>query len=250
MEEIITINDQQYKINTPTILTQAQRTEVIAKLSKTIGCTSCEGNNSSRISTLTASCPTSPIKRTSTKDIPCTIDNASSLTPGYVYKLYTYDLLYATYPTSGTTTLTSYTFANVPFNTAGTSVPVKLEVTDSCTGNTIGSCNCNLVIEDPVVNNVTVDYVSPCTGSIIIGSTCTLSTTCKDQFDTAISCGTPTWTSRDTTIATVSSTGVVTGVSIGTARIYATVSGINSSDKNVDVTAVPCTLPTCSFTIT
>jgi len=238
MEELITVNGQQYRLETNVSLTQQQKAQIIKQLNE---------QHRNNIVTL-ATCTTSPIKRTSTKNIPCTIDNASVLTPGYIYKLYINNVLYATYPTSGTTTLISYTFQDVAFNTADASIPVKLEVTDSCVGGTTGTDTCNVSVEDPIIDTVTI---SGCTTSINIGGRCTLISSCTDQFGESITCPVLTWTSSNTSVAFVQSVtvseAVIEGVSAGTVRITATVGG-KSNYKDVTVIST-CTQPSCSFSI-
>jgi large repetitive protein len=64
--------------------------------------------------------------------------------------------------------------------------------------------------------------------SITVGSTAQLTAVAYDQTGAQLTGVTFQWSSSDKTIATVSSTGVVTGVAVGSARISAlagTVSG-------------------------
>jgi hypothetical protein len=55
------------------------------------------------------------------------------------------------------------------------------------------------------------------------------SASCKDQYGAAISCGTVSWASSNTGVATVTSAGLATGVAAGTATITATASGKTGS---------------------
>ena len=247
MEEIITVNGIEYKMETSAPLTQEQKNEVIKQVSiKSTDCSTCGGNNTNNIATLVTTCA-SPIKRGTTKNIPTTIDNAANLTSPFVYRLYTYGTLYATYPTTGTTTSTSYTFPNVPFNTAQASVEVKLTITDSCTGSTAGATTCNVAVQDPALDVVTALDPNNCSYPLNIGNTCTLTTTCTDQFGAAILCGTMTWSSNNTAIATVNSTtGVVTGVSVGSTTIKATAANGKFGLISVQIS---CATPACSFTL-
>ena len=72
------------------------------------------------------------------------------------------------------------------------------------------------------VSSVTV---SPATANVAIGSTTQLSATLKDASGVTLTGRVVTWSSSQTTIATVSPTGLVTGVSGGTATITATSEG-------------------------
>jgi len=238
MEEIVTVNGQQYILNTPTTLTQAQRNEVIRQLStQTVGCSSCGDNN---ISTLATGCPTTVIPAKTTKTFNCT---ASGGTGAYTYTLTIGTAIYTSATGIGGSWSQSHTF-----DTVGTITPVSLKVVDTCTGTTLSctdSCPSGIIVQDPEIASVTL---SGCTSSIQIGATCTLSATCKDQFGASILCQAPTWFSTEPLIATVLN-GVVTGKSAGTTRISATSGGIPSNSVTVTVTAIPCTLPTCSFTI-
>ncbi len=77
--------------------------------------------------------------------------------------------------------------------------------------------------------------VSPSTKTLTsVGDTVTVSATVKDAGGTAISGATVTWSSSDTTVATVSSAGLVTAVADGTATITAT-SGSASATSAVTV---------------
>jgi len=67
--------------------------------------------------------------------------------------------------------------------------------------------------------------VSPATANVAIGSTTQLSATLKDASGVTLTGRVVTWSSSQTTVATVSPTGLVTGVSGGTATITATSEG-------------------------
>ena len=87
------------------------------------------------------------------------------------------------------------------------------------------------------INTVTINDPNTCASTIPVNGTCTLTTTCTDQFGASISCGTPTWSSNNTAIATVNSTtGVVTGVSVGSTTIKATATNGKYGSKTVTVT--------------
>ena len=256
MEEIITVNGQQYKINTSASLTQEQLNNVIRQLQTTqpTGCLSCGGSNNI-IASLAVTCPPSPgIKRGTTKNIVATVDNPTSLTFPWTYKIYTYGstTAYASFTETVSTTY-SHTFSNVPFNTNtdGTSTVVKLEVTDSCVGSTfIGTSSCGFIVADPILTTVTVTNPNTCKDTIrVSGATCQLGYTCTDQFGGTITCTAPAWTTTPGTGSVTVSAGLVTGVTAGTATVTATTGGKSGS---LDVTVLPatCTTPTCGFTIT
>ena len=80
----------------------------------------------------------------------------------------------------------------------------------------------------------------------------------KEQFiaigtysDTAYTAITPqvTWTSSDTSVATISSGGLVTGVGVGITDITATFSGITSPAEILTVVSLTSTTPTTSTAI-
>ncbi len=93
--------------------------------------------------------------------------------------------------------------------------------------------------------------ISGCSSPINIGSTCILTASCTDQFGGSIACPTLHWASGNTSIATVSSSGVVQGVSAGTVNIDATDEATGLTSNNIDVTVNPpaCVQPSCGFTI-
>lgn len=79
--------------------------------------------------------------------------------------------------------------------------------------------------------------VSPATASVASGSTQTFTAAPKDQFGNPI-IATVTWSSSDTTVGTISSSGVFTALKAGTTKITAT-SGQVSGSASATVTAVP-----------
>jgi hypothetical protein len=83
----------------------------------------------------------------------------------------------------------------------------------------------------PVVSTVTV---SPSTATADVGLTVSLSATASDQYGDVMTGKTATWTSSNTSIATVGSTGVVRGVDGGQATITATIDGVNGT-ATIDV---------------
>jgi hypothetical protein len=93
---------------------------------------------------------------------------------------------------------------------------------------------------------VSVSVGAP-TGPILVGATTTLTATAKDASGNTVSGAAIAWTSSSDAIATVSSSGVVTGVAPGTATITATSNGksgtaavtVNSKIVNFTATLIP-----------
>jgi hypothetical protein len=83
--------------------------------------------------------------------------------------------------------------------------------------------------------------VAPAAASIPVGGTAALTATPRNLNgqDMTGSVGAPSWSSSNAAVATVSSAGVVTGVSAGTATITATVEGVSGSSA---VTVAPATV--------
>jgi len=87
--------------------------------------------------------------------------------------------------------------------------------------------------------------ITPSTLSVVVGTTGPLTATVKDAAGNVLTGRTVTWAAAPTAVATVSSTGVVTGESVGTATITAT-SGSASGTATVTVTPVPVATVTVS----
>ncbi len=100
------------------------------------------------------------------------------------------------------------------------------------------------------VTNVPVASVavSPATASVPVGQTVQLTATPKDANGNSLSGRTVTWASSNTAIATVSGSGLVTGVTAGAATITATSEG-KSGTSAITVTA-PAPAPVASVTVT
>lgn len=237
MEEIIDINGQQYKLESITPLTQEQRNEVIRQLSKT---NFSSHNNKNNISTLASNCPSSPIPVGTTKTFNCT---ASAGNGSYIYTLTIGTDVY----TSGATGIGNSWSKSHTFNTPGTITPIHLKVVDTCTGTTLyaeDSCASGIIVQTRTLATITL---SGCASAIGIGTTCQLTASCLDQFGAAFTCPSFTWTSSDTNIATVNSTGLITGIANGTITITATLGTITGT-KSITV-QTSCTTPGCGFTI-
>ncbi len=108
MEELISVNGKDYIINTSFPLTNEQRNEVILQLQLT-------QSHHSIISLGTPSCTTSPIKRGTTKDIPCTATSTNA-SPNFTYTLSVNGVALPSYNSGVTTSPNSHTFTAVPFN--------------------------------------------------------------------------------------------------------------------------------------
>ena len=78
--------------------------------------------------------------------------------------------------------------------------------------------------------------ISPESASIGIGSTRQLAATCKDIYDITMECPTLTWVSNDDSIATIDSSGKVTGITKGTVIITTSSGSIVSNVSTVAVT--------------
>src|SRR5437867_3384086 len=87
--------------------------------------------------------------------------------------------------------------------------------------------------------------VSPATAVVLVGATVQLTTTLKDAAGNVLSGRSVTWASGTPAVATVSSTGLVTGVAAGAATITATSEG-QSGTAAVTVYSVPVASVTVS----
>src|SRR2546427_51702 len=87
--------------------------------------------------------------------------------------------------------------------------------------------------------------VSPATAVVLVGATVQLTTTLKDAAGNVLSGRSVTWASGTPAVATVSSTGLVTGVAAGAATITATSEG-QSGTAAVTVSSVPVASVTVS----
>src|SRR3989475_9643098 len=79
--------------------------------------------------------------------------------------------------------------------------------------------------------------VSPASVNILVGATVQLTATLKDSAGHVLSGRTVSWTSGDPVVATVSASGLVTGLTVGTATITATSEGVSGAAAASTVTS-------------
>ena len=91
-------------------------------------------------------------------------------------------------------------------------------------------------IPTPVLTSISV---SPTTASINVGGVQQLASVCKDQNSSVMQCPTLTWSGNNSSIATVNSSGLVTGVSAGTVSVTANAGGKTSNISTITVTTTP-----------
>lgn len=104
-----------------------------------------------------------------------------------------------------------------------------------------------IVVTAPAPAPVASVTVTPSTASVATGSTVALSANVRDANGAALSGRTVTWSSSSTQTATVSSNGVVTGVSPGTSTITATSEG--KSGTSVITVPQPAPAPVSRVTV-
>lgn len=103
--------------------------------------------------------------------------------------------------------------------------------------NTFGACNDEDTGPPPVP--VATLTLAPTTATIAIGATQTLTATALDASGAAISAPALAWSSATPAVATVSATGIVTGVAEGTAVITATAASGVAATSSITVSAAP-----------
>jgi trimeric autotransporter adhesin len=104
----------------------------------------------------------------------------------------------------------------------------------------LGALSCDSALE-PSVDNVAQIVLSPSSGSVQAGATLTLNALVLDGGGNVMRDRKVVWASENASVATVSQSGVVTGVAAGTALIAAS-SGGRSASATITVTARPVTL--------
>jgi len=107
-------------------------------------------------------------------------------------------------------------------------------ITATCAGKS-GTAAITVTAAPPVVTTVTV---APSSASIVAGNNTTLQATVKDANGNVMTGQTITWSTSNTSVATVNSSGVVTGIAAGAATITATCAG-KSGTAAITVTAAP-----------
>ena len=134
---------------------------------------------------------------------------------------------------SGSLTATTIGIETQGSGRAGRNVPVSNGTfTDSFDGNVVhiyqigGS-------PVPVLSSI---QVSPTSVNMTVGKTVQLTAICKDQSGSSLTCPTLTWKSSNKAIATVSSSGLVTGIAVGNANITASAAGKTSNPSGIKVT--------------
>jgi uncharacterized protein YjdB len=95
-----------------------------------------------------------------------------------------------------------------------------------------------ITVMTPPPEPVASVHITPQTASVVVGQTVQLSATPKSANGTSLTGRAITWASSNAALATVSSTGLVTGVSDGSVTITATSEG-KSGTASVTVTPVP-----------
>ncbi|HXR97806.1 MAG TPA: Ig-like domain-containing protein [Terriglobales bacterium] len=101
------------------------------------------------------------------------------------------------------------------------------------------------VSNQPTASVATSATLSPSSASVVQGKTQQFAATVKDQFGATIAGASVSWSSSNTNVATVSSSGLATGVAPGTATITAT-DGAASAGASLTVTAPPIASVTVS----
>jgi uncharacterized protein YjdB len=97
------------------------------------------------------------------------------------------------------------------------------------------ACSHDAVGPDSSVATVTIDPAAP---AVTMGAQVPLTVTLQDAHGTVVTGPVVHWTSSDTTVATVSDVGVVSGVALGSAQIVASAEG-TPGIATVTVTPVP-----------
>src|SRR3989442_11982905 len=97
------------------------------------------------------------------------------------------------------------------------------------------ACNDSTSPPPPGPPTVASIAVAPSPGTLLVGSTAQLTATAKDSAGSVLTGRAGTWASSNPALATVSATGVVTGVAVGPATIMATAGG----EKRTAAVTVP-----------
>jgi hypothetical protein len=111
----------------------------------------------------------------------------------------------------------------------------SVTITATCAGKA-GTATVTVTAAPPPPPVATTVTVAPPSASIAVGATVTLQATVKDQNGNVMTGQTVTWSTSNSSVATVNPNGVVSGVSAGSATITATSSG-KSGTSTITVTA-------------
>lgn len=130
----------------------------------------------------------------------------------------------------------SYPAITVTVNVAATAASPQLNQVSVSGGGTMGSVSTSdpTTVTAPTIATISVSPSSP---SIGIGGTQQFTATARDGNGNVISGVTFTWASSATTIASISMSGLATGLSAGTAQITASASGVTSPQDPLTVTS-------------
>jgi parallel beta-helix repeat protein len=99
------------------------------------------------------------------------------------------------------------------------------------------------VVTDPIAPAVASVTISPDSASAGVGATAQFRATARDASGAEVSGQTVIWTSTDNTVATVSASGLATGIKAGTVRVIADVGGARDSATLVVDGSIGPTLP-------
>lgn len=108
----------------------------------------------------------------------------------------------------------------------------QVTVTVAANSTVNAPCTLTSITPTPTLNSITI---SPDSVTVGIGKTKQLNAVCKDQNGNIQTCPTLIWSSNNTPIAIVSSTGLVTGVNVGTAIINSVSGSITSNVSTITV---------------
>ena len=128
--------------------------------------------------------------------------------------------------------------AVVTINNNGVATAVAAgTATIRATGNGVSSAAVTITVTVAAVANVTVSPSS--TQELMIGETVTFTATARTAGGTVRGDVSISWASSDTGVVTITSAGVATAVSAGSAMVRATADGISSSPVTVNVVEAP-----------
>ena len=121
------------------------------------------------------------------------------------------------------------------FSASSVSTDTSTTVTAN-SGSTNGSATVTVLRALPTLTTI---VITPTTASIQIGATQQLDATCIDQYSASFVCPTLIWSSTSPSVAIVNSSGLVTGIIVGSAGITASNGTITSDVSLIIVEAAP-----------